>query len=1091
MALNTAKIETCIVAPTSTTPSNLPSPPPQKALASGLPLVTFGTYNYTHHEILEDATNQAMYLWSHYRRQPLIDTAMKYKNLRTILKVLERSPNARIGWKVEHSSRSKVSDLSSKVLIGLKKGQTEGVSENDVHSEENTFQSKTTAKSDDVAILDHQYSNGRNMYDGLAVLKATVPKDRIFRILMHNYCGKKVYLEFQHLVEQAFGMDMPIGICNVSADQLEDLVQSGPLTNGKDGKATGSSNGVGQKARVDWVQNEYHPFLETRVPDVCRKHGIRFEAHSVMTNIDGYADLFQILGVPDKVISETNPAQLALKYAAKQGGVCITTANFSHLTQDLETLFGPPLIDPHEDSLLSAMSQFSSFKRIVRYRGAETGMNVDWVKVCNPVQICEEILPRFKKDILAFESGKIPSNLCMQIPKSYRAGGEVHGILAEMLYGDDLEDQMAELKKKVEQKMSKHRSVEAQAANGTNEGATTSNKLITNEELKTRLVAKWNCKLNVLLSKMRHCITEAQWNQRVVSKRASDPVQAVEQPEALPMDSYPEAGDFADLIQFLKTGGAVDVMDKYNGSFDAKRVCSKGVDDNSLPTNVRFQYGTINSDGRLDLCKQGFRNAFSESCDAVIQDGGKELPVNIRFKYGTVNSDGRLDMCKQGFRNAFPESCDAVIRDKQNEGPNNKKPLIKHYLIGNNRIGEDGDIPGEGNRRVAALARMIRQRPDIVTWFLAGNSMDSVQIQCVAEALAQTRAKYVWLKMNPVKTGAYHLGKMVVRNPHIHLLDLFNCGLCNDGLAAFARGLADGAAENPPSPVIELRHLYISINAITSAKDVELMLARLPNLESLFLGVNPFGDEGLKEIAEVIIHKASCRQTLQRLNMGSMALTDASLPRIEMIVAACPNLVSLELDSYRSTNYFDEKHNRFDVANATTRAQLMAIAQALVHNARRIAILPGNDEEEEIPLLHFLGLQHALVVDADLETRTACPVEAKAVLDDFVENELYRRTGININGITNIYPCKEGSSYRHIGERQKRTQSDFIIVDENEEERQKEASYERVLSNSNRMVGGGLFLVPGVTKDDLRAGVRHPWPAVDHIKSIYRNTMKV
>ena len=1048
------------------------------------PLITFGTYNYEHQEILEDAANQAMYLWRQYQHPQLIDTAMKYRNLHTILKVMERHPDARIGWKVEHFKLASSKGLppSQSRSSKLVPETTESPLENGTDNKEGAVYGVSGGK-----LLDHnegrKSQKAKNIQDGLDFLKARVPKDKIFRILLHNYCGKKVYLEFQHLVEQEFGADMPIGICNVSADQLEDLVNPGEMS-------MATTNDDGEKARVDWVQNEYHPFLETRVPDVCRKHGISFESHSIMTSIDEYADLFKRIGVSDERILKAKPAHLALKFAAKQGGVCFATTNFVHLMQDLQALLGPPG-DTQDDILLSSMSEFPRFKRLVRYRGAETCANVDWVKVCDPVQIREEILPKLKRDIASFEAGKIPSNLCTQIPKSFRPGGKVSGILAEMLYGEDLEDQMAELKKKLEQKLSKQEESTAKVDS--------INSSVTDDDLKTRLVAKWNCQLNSMLSKMRQCINEAHVNQRYASKKAPNPVKAVEQPDALPMDDYPEAEEFADLVQFLKTGGCVDTVGKSTKSSAALRVRGN-VNEDGLPTNIRFQYGTINSDGRLDLCKQGFRKAFSESCDAVIQDGGKELPVNILFKYGTINSDGRLDMCKQGFRKAFSETCEAVIRDRQNQDTNNKKPLIKHYLIGNNRIGEDGDSPGEGSRRVAALARMIRHRPDIVTWFLAGNSMNSVQIQCVAEALEQTQSKYVWLKMNPVKTGAYYLGKMVVRNHHIELLDLFNCGLCNDGFAAFAQGMADAAVQNPTIPYSNLRHLYVSINAINSAREIERTLHYLPYLESLFLGVNPFGDEGLKEIADVIIHKTSCRETLKRLNMGSMALTDASLPLIKTMVAACPNLVSLELDSYKSTNYFDQKHNRFNVENEETRKQLKEIAEALVHNARCVAVLDGK-EEKELPTMHYLGLQHALVVGDNLDDRTAFATEAKVILRDFVANELFRMTGINVNGITNLYPCKDGTSYRHVGEKGVRIKLDLTRLDrdgkwEIEDGEEDEAfnklvkSVCSVSSTDGKMVGGGLFYLPGVSKDDLRTGVRHPWPALDYIKSIYRNTMK-
>ena len=148
-------------------------------------------------------------------------------------------------------------------------------------------------------------------------------------------------------------------------------------------------------------------------------------------------------------------------------------------------------------------------------------------------------------------------------------------------------------------------------------------------------------------------------------------------------------------------------------------------DGRCLQSNARFEYGTLNKDGRLDLCKQGFRKAFNEVADAVIEDG-RCLQSNARFEYGTVNKDGRLDLCKQGFREAFNDVADAVVQDRLTSvaSGGERQPLIKHYLIGNNNIGEND----EDGTRVTALAKMIMMRPDIETWYLAGNHLDKDQV---------------------------------------------------------------------------------------------------------------------------------------------------------------------------------------------------------------------------------------------------------------------------------------------------------------------------------------------------------------------------
>ena len=682
---------------TSVSPSGAPG-----QLKANPYLVVFGTYNYSHVDILEDATNQAMYLLQLYKQPQLIDTAMKYRNLETLMKVLERRPKARIGWKVEHNPR--VTTPWSLRSSFSKSEEGSSAVNKEQGSDDPVFQAKNLPTNGQA----EKMLNGKSMYDGITFLKDNVPREKIFRVLLHNYCGKKSYLEFQRLVEQEFGTSMPIGICNVSAEQLEDMIK--PInTQSHCGEKSTLGPYEDQKARIDWVQNEYHPFLQTSVPEICRKHGIRFEAHSVMTKVEKYSEIFERIGVScDLPLNKA--ADLALKYSLKQGSVCFTTANFNHLQQDLSSLFHHET-DEQDDVLLTAMFQFSSFMRFVRYKGAKTEINTDWITTCDSEQFRNEILPKLKRDIAAFEEGKTPSDLCIQIPKNSGQGAKAHRLLAEMLYGEDVKSQMIDLREKLELKMDRNKIL---------------GKKITDEELMIRLVARWNCKLEVMLKKMRHAVNKERNNQRMFSKKAPKPVQAVQQPEAMPMDSYPEASEFDDLIHFIQNGGSAEIQ-------------------NELPVNIRFKYGTVNSDGRLDLCKQGFRLAFVDSCDAVIQDGRK-IPVNIRFKYGTINNDGRLDLCKQGFRNAFHASCEAVVQDKREKGCKTTEPLIKHYLIGNNRIAEDGEVPGEGDRRVTALANMIRNRPDIITWYLAGNSIDHEQIKCVSNALNKPKPNTSGLK---------------------------------------------------------------------------------------------------------------------------------------------------------------------------------------------------------------------------------------------------------------------------------------------------------------------------------------------------------
>ena len=129
---------------------------------------------------------------------------------------------------------------------------------------------------------------------------------------------------------------------------------------------------------------------------------------------------------------------------------------------------------------------------------------------------------------------------------------------------------------------------------------------------------------------------------RKIPKRASCSLKAVTDPEALPVDFFPKKEEFTELNEYVSTL--------------------------SEPPHT-----------------------------------------NVRFKYGTICSDGRYDMCKQGIRNAYVDACKSVEIAKG----------IKHYLLGNNLICQDDDE----NIRLDALVKMIKARPDIITWFIAGNSI--------------------------------------------------------------------------------------------------------------------------------------------------------------------------------------------------------------------------------------------------------------------------------------------------------------------------------------------------------------------------------
>jgi diketogulonate reductase-like aldo/keto reductase len=290
--------------------------------------------------------------------------------------------------------------------------------------------------------------------------------------------------------------------------------------------------------------------------------------------------------------------------------------------------------------------------------------------------------------------------------------------------------------------------------------------------------------------------------------------------------------------------------------------------------------------------------------DAFLQElKGRPTPGRSghprRFERGTLFPDGRMDLCKQVIQPCFEELCDSV----------QSSSAVRHFLLGNNVVFRDGTAE-EVASRLAALERLLRSDPQVETWYLAGNAIDAELSAPIAEAFRHaSHARALWLKMNPVKTGARHFGRLAALHPGLELLDLFNTGLCDPGLRAFRDGLAAQGGSR------SLKHLYLSVNDIADGECVAEVVRLLPSLESLFLGVNLLGDAGAAPVLGALVGHPS----LRRLELGSNGLTDASLPLLLDVVSSAPLMAALTLGSYKSTNYFGGRHNDFADAAALAR----------------------------------------------------------------------------------------------------------------------------------------------------------------------------
>lgn len=144
------------------------------------------------------------------------------------------------------------------------------------------------------------------------------------------------------------------------------------------------------------------------------------------------------------------------------------------------------------------------------------------------------------------------------------------------------------------------------------------------------------------------------------------------------------------------------------------------------------------------------------------------------FPRGTLQSDGRLDLCKQGIGPIQTGRIVAAAVDS---------PLIRHLLLGTNGLGADG---------ARAVAEALRPGHQVQTLYLGCNRIDPAGVDALADRLeGDDTVRALWLKRNPIgDEGVVRLSTALAANSSIRTLDLVNVGLTVRGLAALAEVLA-------------------------------------------------------------------------------------------------------------------------------------------------------------------------------------------------------------------------------------------------------------------------------------------------------------
>ncbi|GAB2964333.1 hypothetical protein GCM10027280_61500 [Micromonospora polyrhachis] len=145
------------------------------------------------------------------------------------------------------------------------------------------------------------------------------------------------------------------------------------------------------------------------------------------------------------------------------------------------------------------------------------------------------------------------------------------------------------------------------------------------------------------------------------------------------------------------------------------------------------------------------------------------------FPRGTLQPDGRLDLCKQG---VGPTMTSRVALAAARSGH------TRHLLLGTNGLGDEG---------AQAVAEALIPGHRLETLYLGCNRINPAGVEALAGRLAGDQiVRALWLKRNPIgDEGVLRLCAALAGNRSLRTLDLVNVGVTARGLTRLAETLAE------------------------------------------------------------------------------------------------------------------------------------------------------------------------------------------------------------------------------------------------------------------------------------------------------------
>ncbi|MFJ4776577.1 gala protein [Streptomyces sp. NPDC088762] len=254
----------------------------------------------------------------------------------------------------------------------------------------------------------------------------------------------------------------------------------------------------------------------------------------------------------------------------------------------------------------------------------------------------------------------------------------------------------------------------------------------------------------------------------------------------------------------------------------------------------------------------------------------RPVEADETFPLGTLRTDGRVDLCKQGLgplgaARLLPAAAASVH--------------ATHLLLGTNAIGDAG---------ARTLAGALTGGHGLHTLYLGCNRIGPDGVSALAGALTEdTTVRALWLKRNPLfGDGARTLAALLRRNGSLRTLDLVNTGIGADGVRLLLDALLDrahplerlflgGNGLGPDAaPLLAalirdagVRELYVPANHLGDQGAAALATAAAASAHPVRLGLggNGIGAAGARSLASSLgsIEALDLGRTMSERSLGA------------------------------------------------------------------------------------------------------------------------------------------------------------------------------------------------------------------------------